>query len=218
VTFVPQQQYIRKITAGEQNTNLRVLCASAVKAFAFALLSLTLINSNARAEPAAITPAAHIQSELTQPTLSGAGTYRWFGLAIYDARLWLGKEPLNVDDIATTRFALDLQYARSLDGSKIADASIDEMQKLKMGSKQQHKTWLAQMKIAFPDVNKGDHITGVNLPKEGARFYFNGKLTSEIKDPAFAQAFFSIWLDKNTSATDLRRKLVGGSTSATPQQ
>jgi hypothetical protein len=197
------------------NTTTRTL-----KAFLFGLCACAFVHAPSHAEPAAITPAAHIQSELSQPVLSGAGTYRWFGLAIYDARLWVGKEPLNLDDITTTRFALDLQYARSLDGNKIADASIDEMEKLNMGSKQQHKAWLAQMKLAFPNVTKGDHITGVHLPKQGARFYFNGKLTIEIKDPAFANAFFSIWLDKNTTAPDLRRKLVAGTppanSSATP--
>jgi hypothetical protein len=65
------------------------------------------------------------------------------------------------------------------------------------------------MVSAFPDVNKNDRITGVYQPGVSVRFYFNGQLRSEIKDPEFAKRFFGIWLASKTTAPQLRAQLVG---------
>jgi hypothetical protein len=60
----------------------------------------------------------------------------------------------------------------------------------------------------FPDVEKGRKLAGVNLPGTGARFYFDGQLLGSIDDPAFARAFFAIWLDERTKAPQLRESLL----------
>lgn len=44
---------------------------------------------------------------------------------------------------------------------------------------------------------------------KGVRFYAGERLTAEIDDLAFAQAFFSIWLDPATRAPALRQRLLG---------
>ena len=59
----------------------------------------------------------------------------------------------------------------------------------------------------FPDVKPGDSIVGHYLP-DGARFTFNEQPLGSIDDPAFARAFFAIWLDPNTSEPDLRAALL----------
>ena len=156
------------------------------------------------------TPVAappHIASELPQAGLKGSGTYRWFGLSIYDASLWTGPEPLT--DWQKQKIALDLRYARNLVGHRIADASVQEMEKLHQGSTAQRHQWLRQMTSLFPDVKEGTHITGMYVPSEGAKFYVDGKLLGEIRDAEFARAFFAIWLDPQTSAPELRKKLLG---------
>ncbi|MFZ6672839.1 chalcone isomerase family protein [Undibacterium sp. Xuan67W] len=153
----------------------------------------------------------HIQQELGQAKPLGKGTFRWFGIAIYDAQLWVGKDgylPEANGQLGRQTIALDLTYARNLIGAKIAEASIEEIQKLKLGTEEQRKSWLTQMTKLFPDVKEGNHITGIFLPGLAARFYLDGKLLGEIKDPEFAHAFFSIWLDKKTSAPGLRQKLL----------
>ncbi|MFZ6757112.1 chalcone isomerase family protein [Undibacterium sp. Ji50W] len=151
----------------------------------------------------------HIREEIPQASLQGSGSFRWFGLHIYDASLWSTTEGYKPDSEKPQRFALDLEYARRLYGSKIADASIDEIEKLKLGTAEKRQRWLAQMKALFPDVKQGTHITGIHIPNEAARFYLNGKLLGEIKDAEFAHAFFAIWLDKKSSAPSLRSKLLG---------
>lgn len=148
---------------------------------------LTVLTAAAQA--GSIAPA-HILHEVSQARLAGEGSYRWFGLKIYDAQLWVGEKGYAVHAPAAEKFVLNLRYARGLYGKKIAEASRDEMQKLGLGSAQQREHWLASMEKLFPDVKDGTHLSGVYLPDEGARFYLDGTLLGDIRDAAFAQAFF----------------------------
>lgn len=140
--------------------------------------------------------------------LAGEGEFRWFGLKIYHAKLWVGKQGFRPDRPNGAMFALDLHYARALYGARIAQSSIDEMQKLGAGNPDQHRAWLAAMEKIFPDVQDGNRITGVHLPDTGAIFYLDGAPLGEVRDPEFGRAFFAIWLDPRTSAPDLRRALL----------
>jgi hypothetical protein len=65
------------------------------------------------------------------------------------------------------------------------------------------------LKKILPDVDAGDFLTGVNVPKLGVRFYQNGQPIGAIDDLEFAQAFFGIWLDPRTSEPVLRKQLLG---------
>ena len=140
------------------------------------LLTLMMFTSAIAAEP---TPE-HIKQEVAQARLAGQGSFRWFGLKIYDAQLWVGDKGYQAQAPASAPLALDLRYARNLQGKKIAGASEDEMRTLNLGSEQQRASWQTAMEKIFPDVNEGTHLTGIYLPKQGARFYLNGKLIGEI--------------------------------------
>lgn len=74
-------------------------------------------------------------------------------------------------------------------GARIAKRSVDEIAQLGYGSVDQRTRWGGLMAQLFPDVRKGDRLTGVNVPGLGARFYFNGDPIGEIADPDFARAF-----------------------------
>lgn len=153
-------------------------------------------------------PAAHIQQEISQVRLAGEGALRWFGLKIYDAQLWVGSKGFQAAAPYANKFALDLRYARKLDGQKIAQASVDEMEKMQIGTPQQREAWRLRMASIFPNVEDGSRITGIHLPNEGSRFYLNGKLLGEIMDEQFARAFFAIWLDPRTTDEKLRNALL----------
>ncbi|MCM8610938.1 chalcone isomerase family protein [Accumulibacter sp.] len=132
----------------------------------------------------------------------GSGEFRRFGLLIYAATLWAsGDDPLQPP------LALELTYKRTIKGRDIADASIGEMRKLGVAGEARLRAWGERMLAIFPDVRRGDRIVGVQLP-EAARFYFNDRSIGSIDDPAFARAFFAIWLDAGTSAPDLRAALL----------
>jgi len=158
--------------------------------------------------PASPTTPVHISAALSAAQLIGTGSYTWLGLKIYDAQLWADGKNFDRDRPSQKPFALDLRYARKLQGKKIAEASIDEIKKLGIGTPAQRDVWLAAMTALFPDVEKGWRLTGMHLPEEGARFFLNGTLLGDIADPAFSTAFFAIWLDPKTSAPKLRLALL----------
>lgn len=135
----------------------------------------------------------------------GEGTMRWFGLKIYDARLWT---PGGAPDFSRP-LRLELRYARALRGVAIAERSDEEIARLGFGSAQERAAWLGAMKRLFPDVAPGDTLAGEHVPGLGARFWRNGAPLGEVADPAFSRAFFSIWLDPRTSAPELRASLLG---------
>jgi hypothetical protein len=135
----------------------------------------------------------------------GGGELKYFGLSIYDGFYWSAASSFSV----SRPFALDLHYHRNLDGERIAGRSIDEIRKLGIGTREDHARWLDAMQRLFPDVRKGDRLTGVNVPGRGARFFHNGASIGEIADPGFARAFFGIWLDPKTSQPAFRKLLLG---------
>ncbi len=130
------------------------------------------------------------------------------GLRVYDARLWLGATALGAD-WAAVPLALELEYHRSLDGSRIAERSLTEMQRQRDVSADVAARWLGAMRQLFPDVKAGERITGVNVPGLGARFFFNGQFKGDVRDAEFARHFFGIWLSPHTSEPTLRDALLG---------
>jgi Chalcone isomerase-like len=151
---------------------------------------------------------AELATDLPGARLQGSGLLRFLGLKIYDARLWLGAAALPAD-WAAVPLALELEYARSLDGTQIAERSLKEMRRQGDIAADTATRWLAAMKQLFPDVKAGDRITGLNVPGMGARFFVNGSLKGDLRDPAFARLFFGIWLSDKSSEPALRAALLG---------
>ncbi|WP_426195738.1 chalcone isomerase family protein [Massilia sp. DWR3-1-1] len=155
--------------------------------------------------PALAAPApAHIEAAVPQARVAGSGLFTYFGLKIYTAELLVGAAGYRPD----APFALDLRYERSLKGKKIAQASVEQMEKIGAGSPAQRQQWLGQMAAIFPDVVAGEHLTGINIPAVGARFYRDGVAIGAIDDVQFARAFFGIWLDPASTAPALRQALL----------
>jgi hypothetical protein len=157
--------------------------------------------------------ASFIVTVLPGARLAGSGELRFFGFKIYDAQLWLSassaSQPGNdASKLLEQAFALDLRYARNLKGEEIAERSLDEMRRLGFGVNAQHERWLVEMKKIFPNVARGDHITGLFQPGGATRFFLNEKLLGRIEDVDFGIAFFNIWFDPRTRAPALRDSLT----------
>ena len=174
--------------------------------------ALAALVALACAAPAAVqgtVPApVEVQAELPGARLQGQGRLRFFGLHVYDIRLWAAA-PLRGDDALRVNAALEIEYARRLEGVRIAERSLAEMQRVGELSAADAERWLAAMKQLFPDVQAGDRITGVHRPGEGARFHLNGRLLGAVRDAAFGRLFFAIWLSPKTSEPQLRAALLG---------
>ena len=172
----------------------------AERLIAFALLLVTLTASAAQLP---VPPGAVAEAESLR--VLGQGRMRWFGLLLYDASLWVPDGRFSWD----RGFALDIRYARDFEGRRLAEASVDELRRIGLGDAAQWSAWGESMRRAFPDVRKGEHITGVYRPGVGVDFFHEGRATATVADPAFARAFFSIWLDPRTREPRLRAALLG---------
>lgn len=139
--------------------------------------------------------------------LIGQGEFCVFGFCLYNAQLWAQHGPPVFDQ----PFALVLTYERHIKGARLVETGLDEIKRLSAQPlpAETLTRWRADMARAFGDVAPGDVLCGVYLPDKGARFYTNGRLSATIDDPAFAHAFFDIWLDPATRAKTLRRRLLG---------
>jgi hypothetical protein len=139
--------------------------------------------------------------------LQGQGRMRFFGLSIYDIRLWAPNRP--GPQWWAQPLALELEYARTLKGREIAKRSLEEMRRQQPIGEEQGRRWLAEMEAAFPDVKAGDRLSGRHEPEQGAAFFFNGAPRRRIADPLFSRLFFGIWLAPQTSEPALRAQLLG---------
>lgn len=153
-------------------------------------------------------PAAEVRTALPEARLGGATRFTVWGFEVYDAILWTtpGFQPAQW---AERPFALELRYLRSFDGDAIAERSLEEMRRAASMTDAQRSQWLAAMKAAFPNVKKGDRLTGVYAPGGGARFFHNGAASGTVSDAQFAQRFFAIWLGPRSSEPAMRDALLG---------
>ena len=168
------------------------------------LLCLAMLGTARAAAP------AFIAVDVPEARLAGEGDYTWFGMRIYQAQLWVGPHGYQGASSETAPFVLELRYARSLDGKKIAEASYEQMQKLAVGTEQQRLAWLGSMQRIFPDVKEGQRIAGAYRAgiAPGVRFYLDGHVLADVPDGDFARAFFAIWLSPASTAPKLRSALL----------
>lgn len=155
--------------------------------------------------------AAAQDAPLPGTRLAGQGLLRFFGLAVYTARLWVSPG-FQAEAFADQPLALELDYLRSLSGSAIAERSLDEMRRVGPIAPEKATAWLQQLKAVIPDVNDGDRLTGLLRPGEPLEFV-RGKGTArhslgKVGDAEFAQRFIGIWLAPTTSEPSLRLALL----------
>lgn len=175
----------------------------AFAAFALVVCAVALPMGSAHAVPAEATVDGALKD---QPRL-GTARLRVWGFEVYDASLYAAPD-FDAQRFAEQRFGLELTYLRSFKGLDIAERSIEEMRGLAPIEPAQAERWLKAMGALFPDVKRGDRLTGVHVPGIGARFYLNGQWLGELADTRFSSLFFGIWLSPKTSQPALRRALI----------
>lgn len=146
-----------------------------------------------------------LRAHAPQLVLHGSADMRHFGFRIYTVRLWTTSPGFDAD----TPFALDIEYALDIDASALVDTSIAEIRQQGRRDEAQLAQWARDMREVFPDVRKGDRLIGLAVPGVEARFYSSQGYIASIRDPAFVDAFFGIWLRADTSAPKVRARLLG---------
>lgn len=152
-------------------------------------------------------PPPETQTALPDARLHGTGVLKFFGLRVYEARLWT-RSGFRADDYAGQPFALELRYDRRLEGDAIAERSLAEMRRVGSYTDEQGRRWMALMLQAFPNVVAADRLLGLHDGQGGVRFFHNGRPTAQLQDATYARLFFGIWLAPQTSAPALRQALL----------
>lgn len=186
----------------------RLLSAAAPAAL---LVGAALREAGAQAAQAAqASPAAppEVAAALPGARLLGSGRLRVFGMRIYDARLWVGKQALP-EDWTLAPNALEIVYGRKLEGRQIAERSIQEMRRQGVIASAVAERWLKHLIELIPDVGEGDRLTAVNQPGQALHLLSNGERRGEIAEADFARRFIGIWLAPQTSEPQLRAALLG---------
>ena len=146
-----------------------------------------------------------VSRDLADLSVRGEGVLRFFGLKVYDIRLWTQMKPFTHAE----PFAVELVYHLAMTGKDIADRSVKEMRAQGISDEAKLRRWGEEMTRIFPDIKQNDTLIGVSIPGKEARFYNREKMIATVADPEFAKAFFDIWLSEKTSEPKLRLKLLG---------
>lgn len=162
-------------------------------------------------------PEPTLTAALQDKTSVGKARLKVWGFDVYDATLFV-RAGFDAARFGDQRFALELAYLRNFDGADIAERSVEEMRRIAPMDDARAAGWLKAMTDVFPNVKKGDRITGVHVPGSGARFYLNGRLLGEVADDAFSRQFFGIWLSPQTSQPRMRETLLQAVAGASPRQ
>ena len=171
------------------------------KIIAFCLLFFVAHAALAEGAPPEITP--YIKT--TAPYGNATVSYTLF--TVYDATLWTDSQPLSFDK----PFALRLTYRHAFPVSGLVKKTLNEMARIDDVPEVRLKEYGAQLAKLWPSVHAGDVITAINIPGKKTLFYYNGKMTGSIDDPAFNKPFFDVWLSPKTSEPEARERLLGGS-------
>lgn len=137
----------------------------------------------------------------------GEGQLRFFGLAIYTARLWAA-DGFDPTQHAAHPLALELTYARTFSARDIAERSLQEMKRQTPINSAREADWTHKLAAVLPDVKLGDSLLGFHQPGQGALFQSGGRTLGTVDDPVFSALFFGIWLSPATSEPALRTALI----------
>ncbi len=169
------------------------------KALAIAALSLVCGPAFGAAKPAEIANVV----KAGQPY--GEGSLAWLMIKAYDADLWTDAAQWSM----RAPFALTLTYHMSFSQDEIVSRSAKEMKHDNPALGDAELVHFRKLMAgAFSAVKSGDEITGFYTPDGTMQFFLNGRRTGQVREAAFAQAFFGIWLSRSTSEPGLRAKLL----------
>jgi len=165
-----------------------------------ALLMLCAAAAPASARPAEVSTAIPGAQQV------GEARYQVLSVTLFEAELWNGSG----DFSWSAPFALSLTYARNARASTLINRSIREMSERGAGNAQALAPLRAQFAQCFPNIARGDRVTGVSTGPNTAVFYYNGARRCDIEWPNFRRHFFGIWLaGRDGAAATLSARLRG---------
>lgn len=144
---------------------------------------------------------AHAKVSLVE---TSSADYSKLGFSIYKATLWTPEGKWD----RRRPHALQMRYKRSLSKQTLVDSVVESIREQNIADAATFERWEAMLEETLPAVEKNDELVGVAVPNKPTQLYFNGTLIASIRDRAFSDAFFNVWLG-DTAPPDLRDALLG---------
>lgn len=108
-----------------------------------------------------------------------------------------------------SQVALRLDYLRSIKANTLVGTTKDEWGELGYSIGENERQWLSQLRDIWPDVDSGDCLVAFHQENEGVTFYSADGELGHVESSEFANKFFAIWLDENSSYRRNRDELLG---------
>jgi glycoside/pentoside/hexuronide:cation symporter, GPH family len=178
VQYTLKKKQTRLLKGGAPSHHL--LC-TALLLFACAALVVprhALLAARLCAQRHGATPEPTVQAALQGKAPVGKARLRVWGFRCTTPRCGPGR--VRCQRFAEQRFALELSYLRSFKGATSRNARSTRCAAGRLDGPTGRSRWLQAMSELFPDVKRGDRITGVHVPGSGARFYLNGRLLGDV--------------------------------------
>ncbi len=157
----------------------------------------------AQVQAAEISPA--ISQNLAPSYLIGDSDLNFYGLKVYHIALWSVEKKFSYDK----KFAVQIRYNMNFSKEKLAQRSINEIERIHVLSSQEKEDYLIALKKIFSSVKKGDEKVALFIPNQGVEMFYNGKLSGKISDQKLARLFVDIWLDERGSYPKVTQKILG---------
>lgn len=172
--------------------------------FLLGILSMNAINASANSDSLSATEATPPWASMN---LVGKGKLSVLFWDIYNAELYTADGTYKQSQYP---IALRLVYLRDFEKNDLITETQKQWKKLGFKDREKITTWVASLDKLWRNVKKHESITLYINETSQSFFYLDSEQLGQVEDPEFAQAFLDIWLSENTSAPDVRKKLISG--------
>jgi hypothetical protein len=144
-------------------------------------------------------------------TLRGVSTFRYWGLRVYTGALYMPASETSPDAaLGEIPKKLVLRYHRSVSVDQFVEKSEETLREHPQLSLDQLRPFLSRMQSMYVPVKDGDVYAITYNPTQGAlSLFFNERLLGTINNPAFARAYFGIWVSDYSVGESFTEELLG---------
>jgi hypothetical protein len=144
-------------------------------------------------------------------TLRGVSTFRYWGLRVYSAALYMPAAEKSPDAVLEEiPKKLVLRYHRSVSVDQFVEKSEETLEKHPQLFLSELRPFLSRIKAMYVPVEDGDaYSITYNPAQRSLRLFFNEQLLGTITDPAFSRAYFGIWVSDYSVSKSFTDELLG---------
>lgn len=123
---------------------------------------------------------------------------------IYDIELWHDYKEWEPQK----PYALHIIYYQNVSKQEFVDYTIKELKLNPDVTSDMITQFERKLSFIYPDVQKMDTITAVNVPEEGILLCHNENKLGWMREKELVLPFFNIWLGRHSSEPVIRNKLL----------